>query len=39
MNIFLVSPDWEAKFLEVSQRRLTRLFSGNFPFLLDCGDL
>jgi hypothetical protein len=34
---FLVSSEWEERFPEVSQRRLTRLLSDHFPLLLDCG--
>jgi len=33
----LVSPEWEERFPEVSQRRLPRLLSDHFPLLLDCG--
>jgi hypothetical protein len=35
---FLVSSEWEAQFLGVSQRRLPRLFSDHLSILLDCGD-
>jgi endonuclease/exonuclease/phosphatase family metal-dependent hydrolase len=28
---FLVSPEWEERFPEVSQKRLTRLLSDHFP--------
>jgi len=34
---FLISSEWEERFPDVSQRRLTRLFSDHFPLLLDCG--
>jgi hypothetical protein len=34
---FLLSPDWEAQFLDVSQRRLPRILLDHFPLLLDCG--
>ena len=32
---FLISPDWEARFLGVSQKRLLRICSDHFPLLLD----
>jgi len=35
---FLVTPDWEARFPTVSQKRLPRLYSDHFPILLDCGE-
>jgi hypothetical protein len=34
---FLISPECEELFPEVTQRRLPRLLSDHFPFLLDCG--
>jgi hypothetical protein len=34
---FLIFPEWEDCFLEVTQRRLPRLLSYHFPLLLDCG--
>jgi len=34
---FLVSPEWEERFPEVSQGRLPRLLSDHFSLLLDCG--
>jgi hypothetical protein len=36
---FLVSPNWEAWFPGVSQKRLSHLYLGHFPILLDCGDV
>jgi hypothetical protein len=39
INRFLVSSEWEAEFLGVSQRSLPRLCLDHFPILLDCGDL
>jgi hypothetical protein len=36
---FLVSPDWEAWFPGVFQKRLSCLCSDHFPILLDCGDV
>jgi exonuclease III len=36
---FLVSPDWEARFPMVSQKRLPHLYSDHFPILLDCVDV
>jgi hypothetical protein len=32
---FLISPDWEARFPGVSQKRLPRICSDHFPLLLD----
>jgi hypothetical protein len=34
---FLLSPECEEHFLEVTQRRLPRILSNHFPILLDCG--
>jgi len=34
---FLISPEWEELFHEVTQRRLPRLLSYHFPLFLDCG--
>jgi hypothetical protein len=34
---FLLSPEWEKYFPEVSQRHLPRLLSDHYPLLLDCG--
>jgi exonuclease III len=34
---FLISPEWEELFPEVTQRRLPGLLSDHFPLLLDCG--
>jgi hypothetical protein len=36
---FLVSPDWEAKYPSLFQKRLPRLCSDHFPILLDCGGI
>ncbi len=36
---FLLSPDWEVQFPNVSQRRLPRVLSDHFPLLLDCGNV
>jgi hypothetical protein len=36
---FLVSPDWEAKYPGLFQKRMHRLCSDHFPILLDCGGL
>jgi hypothetical protein len=36
---FLVSPDWEAKYPGLFQKRLHRLCSDHFPILLDCGGI
>jgi hypothetical protein len=33
---FLVSPDWEAQYLDLSKKRLSRLCSNHFPILLNC---
>jgi hypothetical protein len=35
---FLSSPDWEDHYPAVSQRRLQRLLSDHFTFMLDCGE-
>jgi hypothetical protein len=35
---FLISPDWEARFPGVSQKRLPRICSDHFPLLLDSGN-
>jgi len=37
LDRFLVSLDWEVKFLGTLQKRLPRLCSDHFPILLDCG--
>jgi len=34
---FLLSPEWEEHYPDVSQRRLPRLLSDRSPLLLDCG--
>jgi endonuclease/exonuclease/phosphatase family metal-dependent hydrolase len=34
---FLLSCDWEAQFLDVSKRRVSRILSDHFSLLLDCG--
>jgi hypothetical protein len=34
---FLLSPDWEDQFPEVSQSRLLRILSYHFLVVLDCG--
>jgi hypothetical protein len=39
LDRFLLYLDWEAHFLDVSQKRLPRVLSDNFPFLLDCNDV
>jgi len=36
---FLVSPDWEVKYLDLFQKRLHRLCYDHFPTLLDCGGI
>jgi hypothetical protein len=36
---FSLSLDWDAKFPDLSQRRLPRLCSDRFPILLDCGSV
>ncbi|KAF5461248.1 hypothetical protein F2P56_021060 [Juglans regia] len=36
---FLLTPDWEAHFPDVVQRRLPRLCSDHFPIILDCGGI
>lgn len=36
---FLVSPDWEAQYLGLFQKRMHRLCSDHFPILLDCGGI
>jgi hypothetical protein len=36
---FLVSPEWEAKFPGLFQKRMNRLCSDHFPILLDCGGI
>jgi endonuclease/exonuclease/phosphatase family metal-dependent hydrolase len=33
---FLVSPEWEAQYSGVTQRRFPRPCSDHFPILLDC---
>jgi endonuclease/exonuclease/phosphatase family metal-dependent hydrolase len=35
---FLVSPEWEERFPDVSQRRLTRLLSDSFSFVIGLWD-
>jgi hypothetical protein len=37
IDMFLVSPEWEERFPNVSQRRLPRLLSDHFTLFLDCG--
>jgi hypothetical protein len=34
---FLLSPEWEEHYPDVSQSRLPRLLSDHFPLMLDCG--
>ncbi|XP_042972866.1 uncharacterized protein LOC122304675 [Carya illinoinensis] len=36
---FLVSPSWEAHYLEICQKSLPRVCSDHFPILLDCGGI
>jgi hypothetical protein len=36
LDRFLVSPDWEAKYPGLLQKRMPRLCSDHFPILLDC---
>lgn len=36
INRFLLSPEREEQFLNVSQMRLTRIPSDHFPLMLDC---
>ena len=33
---FLLSPEWEEQFLDVSQRTLPSILSDHFPLMLDC---
>ncbi|KAG6625769.1 hypothetical protein CIPAW_15G001500 [Carya illinoinensis] len=39
INRFLISPEWEAHYLNLIQKRLPRLCSNHFRILLDCGVL
>jgi endonuclease/exonuclease/phosphatase family metal-dependent hydrolase len=39
LDRFLVSPDWEANFPRLLQKRVPRLCSDHFPILLDCGGI
>jgi hypothetical protein len=39
IDMFLVSSEWEAKFYDLSQKRLHRLCSDHFPILLDYGGI
>jgi hypothetical protein len=39
LDRFLVSPDWDVKFLGTLQKRLPGLCSDHFPILLDCGGI
>ena len=36
LDHFIVSPEWEAKYPDLLQKRLLRLCSNHFPILLDC---
>jgi hypothetical protein len=39
INWFLLSPNWEAQFLDVSQWWLPRVLSEHFLLLLDCDNV
>jgi hypothetical protein len=36
-SIIYPSPDWEAQFLDVFQKRIPRILLDHFPLLLHCG--